>query len=171
MDMKQLMKRMPQQGEVRWIGVRPAKRERLLACAAVGVTVEDGLEGDHYSGRSRKRQVTLIQEEHLAAVASIMGLEVADPQLTRRNIVVRGINLQALKGRRFCIGSVVLEGTGECHPCSRMEENFGAGGYNAMRGHGGLTAKVVEGGRIALGDAVAYVSDAPGYKDENEDEA
>lgn len=168
--MKQLMKRMPQQGEVRWIGVRPAKRERLDERKSVEVTVENGLDGDHYKGSSKKRQVTLIQEEHLGAVASIMGLEAADPQLTRRNIVVRGINLQALKHKVFRIGSVVLEGTGECHPCSRMEENFGAGGYNAMRGHGGLTARVLEPGTIALGDKVTFLRDVPGKGDQNEDE-
>lgn len=170
MEMKELMKRMPQVGVVRWIGVRPAKRERLAMCTSVAVSIENGLEGDHYHGKSQKRQVTLIQEEHLAAVASILGLEAADPQLTRRNIVVRGINLQALKHKRFRIGTALLEGTGECHPCSRMEENFGAGGYNAMRGHGGLTARVIEPGMIALGDQVTFVAAVPGMEEANEAE-
>jgi MOSC domain-containing protein YiiM len=65
-----------------------------------------------------------------------------------------GINLLALKGRRFQIGEAVLEGSGLCHPCSRMEEALGHGGYNAMRGHGGLTTRIVRSGRIALGDPV-----------------
>ena len=75
--------------------------------------------------------------------------------LTRRNIVVSGINLLALAKRRFRIGEVVLETTGPCEPCSRMEENLGPGGYNAMRGHGGITARVAKGGTISVGDAVA----------------
>ena len=72
----------------------------------------------------------------------------------RRNVVVSGIPLIALKGRRFRIGDVLLEGTDPCDPCSRMEAALGAGGYNAMRGMGGLCARILEGGSLRLGDAV-----------------
>lgn len=68
--------------------------------------------------------------------------------------MVEGINLLGLKGRAFRIGEAVLEATGECHPCSRMEETFGVGGYNAVRGLGGLTTRVTEGGVVRIGDPV-----------------
>jgi MOSC domain-containing protein YiiM len=68
--------------------------------------------------------------------------------------VVSGINLLALKGQRFYVGDVLMEGTKPCAPCSRMEKALGPGGYNAMRGHGGICAVVLAGGDIAVGDAV-----------------
>lgn len=152
--MKELIANLPQVGAVEWIGIRPEKRGDLREVREVSVTKEEGLIGDHYEGRSKKRQVTLIQKEHLDGVAGMLGKFKIDPGLTRRNIVVSGINLLALKDRRFRIGEVVLEATGLCHPCSRMEENLGPGGYNAMRGHGGITARVIEGGMICKGDPV-----------------
>jgi MOSC domain-containing protein YiiM len=79
------------------------------------------------------------------------------PALVRRNIVVVGLNLLALKDRRFRIGEALLETSGECHPCSRMDENRGVGGYNAMRGLGGITARVIADGRVVVGDLVTRV--------------
>ena len=84
--------------------------------------------------------------------------EPIDPALLRRNIVVSGINLTSLRKQQFQIGEAILEGTGDCAPCSRMEENLGPGGYNAMRGHGGLTARVIQGGAVKKGDRVSLVT-------------
>jgi MOSC domain-containing protein YiiM len=113
-----------------------------------------GLEGEHHARAGAKRQVTLIQAEHLDVVAAILGLPELDPGLLRRNLVVAGINLRSLADQRFAIGEVELEGTGDCPPCSRMEENLGRGGYQAMRGHGGITARVLVGGTLRRGDPV-----------------
>lgn len=144
-------------GQVTWIGVRPARKAPLLSLDGVEITREAGLEGDHYSGRpGGKRQVTLIQAEDLTAIAGYLGREVTPGDL-RRNLVVAGINLRALKDRRFQIGSAVLEATDDCHPCSRMETILGPGGYNAVRGHGGITARVITGGQVRVGDAVSVL--------------
>ncbi len=142
------------QGVVVWIGLRPSRKAPLQAVDAAEIDEAQGLIGDHYLGRSRNRQVTLIASEHLAAIASYLGREEVSPPDLRRNIVTRGINLLALKDSWVQIGEAVLDPTAECHPCSRMEATFGEGGYNAVRGHGGLTARVVRGGRIRLGDAI-----------------
>jgi MOSC domain-containing protein YiiM len=154
MLIQELLHSIPQIGKVEWIGLRPASRATLLEVEAVEAQTESGLTGDRYAGQNGKRQVTLIQAEHLVATGAILGREPIDPQLTRRNIVVSGINLLSLMDQQFRIGEAILEVTGKCYPCQRMEENLGSGGYNAMRGHGGVTARVIKGGQIKLGDEV-----------------
>ncbi len=149
-----LLATLPQAGRVAWIGVRPTRRASLAAVAVVDAIAGQGLVGDHYA-HDGKRQVTLIQAEHLPAVGAFLGRDAPAAAILRRNIVIAGIDLAALKGRRFRIGAALLEGTGPCEPCSRTEEALGPGGYNAMRGHGGITARIVASGRIRVGDAVA----------------
>ena len=157
----ELLETMPQCGQLRWISVRPEKTGDLRVLDSAEITAESGLEGDHFAAKpGADRQVTLIQWEHLQVVSSIVGKEVQPEQL-RRNLAVAGINLLALKNQQFAIGGqvsqVILQGTGNCPPCSRMEENLGPGGYSAMRGHGGITARVVQGGKIAVGDPVSLL--------------
>ena len=150
-----LLDTLPQCGRVEWIGIRPARGEPVKELESVAVTIGKGLEGDRFKGRENsKRQVTLIQQEHLHVIASCLQRETIAPEVFRRNIVVSGLNLLALKGKQFRIGNVVLEYTGLCHPCSKMETALGPGGYNAMRGHGGWCAEVLRPGRIAIGDSV-----------------
>jgi MOSC domain-containing protein YiiM len=158
---KELLDTLPQSGQLEWIGIRPIKRGVVEEVDEVEIHLEDGIKGDHYSKKGGKRMITLIQKEHLDVVASILKVEKVDPSLVRRNLVVSGINLLSLNNRQFTIGAdVILEVTGHCHPCSRMETNLGPGGYNAMRGHGGLTAKVIKGGKIRLRDKVKLIINA-----------
>lgn len=139
-------------GTVRWIGVRPARREPMLATDQVEIELT-GLVGDRRE-TAGKRAVSLIQWEHLSVIAALAGQEAVAPEVLRRNIAVSGINLLGLRKSEFCIGDVVLRGTGLCAPCSRMEEELGPGGYSAVRGHGGITAEVIEPGTIGIGAVV-----------------
>jgi MOSC domain-containing protein YiiM len=154
--MDQFQRRIPQSGRLTWIGLAAAPGAAIRSVTEAVIREGTGLDGDHHarSGTS-KRQVTLVQEEHLHVVAAILRRDRVGPELVRRNLVVSGINLVALKDQRFTVGETLLEGTGPCDPCSRMEENLGLGGYTAMRGHGGITARVLRGGTIRLGDIVA----------------
>ena len=152
---RQFLRSIPQQGKVEWIGIRPKRLLEVHSVNEVQANPETGLEGDHFKKSSTgKRQVTLIQQEHLDVVARILGKSEIPPEWLRRNIVVSGINLLALKHQQFQVGEVLLETTGICAPCSRMEENLGAGGYSSMRGHGGITAKIIQSGQIKIGDIV-----------------
>jgi MOSC domain-containing protein YiiM len=152
MEIKQLQNKFTQ-GTVRQIVVRPGRKEAVREVKEVMAIEGQGLEGDRYNSKGGSRQVTIIQQESLTAISSYLQRNV-DPSMTRRNIVVSGINLLTLKGKRFRLGQALLEYSGECHPCSRMEENLGEGGYNAMRGHGGITAKILASGLVRLGDAL-----------------
>jgi MOSC domain-containing protein YiiM len=157
-----LLGHFPQDGRIEWIGVRPQRGARPVSVESVRAIANQGLQGDHYGGGATgKRHITLIQHEHLAVVARLLALRdhidtpiPVDPALVRRNVVVSGINLLALKGRRFRLGEAILECTDPCHPCSRMERALGRGGLNAMRGHGGICARVLEGGGLAVGAAL-----------------
>jgi MOSC domain-containing protein YiiM len=153
--LERLRARFPHPGRLQWIGVRTGRQSPMRAVATTPLNPKFGLIDDY---RSRGiRQVTLIQAEHLPVIAALCGIDNVEPGLLRRNLVVSGISVHALKDKRFTIGSVQLLGTGECVPCSRMEENLGMGGYNAMRGHGGITARVLSEGQIRVGDIVTAV--------------
>ena len=156
-ELARLMARFPRAGEVAWIGLRPGRHAAMDAVDAVEAVAGRGLVGDRYASASGKRGVTLIQAEHLAAIASLAGHAGVAPATLRRNVVVRWIPLLALKDRRFRIGAVLLQGTGPCEPCSQMEAALGTGGYNAMRGMGGICARIVEGGTLRVGDAVQAI--------------
>ena len=159
-SMAELLDTLPQIGQVKWIGLRTQRRAPMTLVESVRADTTKGLLGDRYAGSSGKRQVTLVQYEHLAVIASLLSNEklnkdgMLDPAKLKRNIVVSSLNLLALKGKQFVIGGAVLEYTGLCHPCSFMEQTLGTGGYNAVRGHGGITARVIVSGQISLNDQV-----------------
>ncbi|PYE52792.1 MOSC domain-containing protein [Deinococcus yavapaiensis KR-236] len=150
------MTTLPRAGRIERVLVRTRHRGPMRDVPETQAIVGVGLHGDHRDAKTpsdAKRQVTLIQAEHFPVMIALAARDVT-PEDLRRNLVVSGINLLALKDERFYVGSVLLQGTGPCHPCSRMEENLGEGGYNVVRGHGGITARVLEGGVLRVGDVV-----------------
>lgn len=158
MSLKELMNAPMRPGRLDWIGLRPARRETLQAVDEARVEIGGGLVGDHYTGPAdAKRMVSMIQAEHLVAVAGILGRPAVTPYMTRRNLVISGLNLLALKGRTFTIGEALFAYTGPCAPCGRMDENLGPGGFQAMRGHGGIITRVLRPGTIRVGDAVVVL--------------
>ena len=166
-DLRALTRQFPHAGRLEQIWLRPARRVAVVPAKRALAIVGRGLDGDRIAAADRrmhsaasKRQVTLIQAEHLPVIAALAGLTLVQAASLRRNLVVSGLNLLAAKSLFadqplvLQLGQVLLRVTGPCEPCSRMEEVLGIGGYNALRGHGGMTAQVLVGGWLAVGDAV-----------------
>ena len=153
--LRELLEDVPQVGRLEWIGLRPARRDPMVIVQEAELVEERGIKGDRYGRRGGKRQVSLIQLEHLGVIGALSGRpDPIEPDLLRRNLVISGIPLAALRRLRFTIGEVELAGTDRCAPCSRMREILGPGGYAAMIDMGGILARVTRGGTIRVGDAV-----------------
>ena len=166
-DLRGLTRHFARDGRLEAIYLRPDRGIEAVAVPTVEAIAGRGLHGDRSAARaplaggSGKRQVTLLQAEHVALIAAWTGRSTLDPALLRRNLVISGLNLAATRSPfadavlHVRIGrDVVLAITGDCAPCSKMETALGAGGYNALRGHGGVTARIVAGGALNVGDAV-----------------
>jgi len=155
---------LPDTGTVIWIAVRPEHGAPMIELDRAAAIEDHGLEGD-VAARGRgggPRQVTLAQAEHLPVIAALAGVGLVQPSALRRNVLVAGINLLALAKMRFAIGDVVLVGTGPCAPCGRMDETIGPFGFQATRGHGGITARIERAGTIECGAAVRVLAEPRG---------
>lgn len=131
----------------------------MIEVARTTALAEQGLEGDHRIGKTpgSGRQVTIISEEYIQQIGHYLGDRSIHPALLRRNLVVKNINLTALRYQTFQIGEAIFEAGALCHPCSRMEHALGKGGVSAMMGHGGLCCKILKTGEIRLGDSVTLL--------------
>lgn len=156
-----------------WIGLRPARKVAMLEVEQVHAVEGLGLEGDRRcQGKpGSARQITIISEEYIAQIEYFMALRRGQgqgdifgdhqpvvPAMLRRNLVVSGINLTAIRHQRLRIGEAEIETNALCDPCSRMEQVLGEGGFAAMLGHGGLCAKITKGGIIRRGDSVELIN-------------
>ena len=170
-SLRSLTQQFTRTGRLEGIYVRTSRRGPVTSVSEARVELGRGLIGDHRSEKqrsgddARKRELTLIQAEHIELLAGWLGQGDIDPARLRRNLVVSGINLIAMRSSfpdmtlEWRLGDEVrIVVTGPCAPCSRMEEELGTGGYNAMRGHGGVTARLTVPGTVRVGDAVRLVA-------------
>jgi MOSC domain-containing protein YiiM len=136
------------EGVVESIHMRAAREDEPRELAEVAVSPEDGVEGDYHD------DLTLVAAEALERFSEETGIRLA-PGGSRRNVTTRGIDLNALVGRRFAVGSVEAVGMELAEPCTRLQRLTGEPGV--LRGlvhRGGLRAEVVVAGRIAAGDPI-----------------
>jgi len=126
----------------------------------VAVTAAEGVHGDFRSGHasskpSRRRQVSLIEADGWRAAQSEAGTEL-DWWNARRNLLIQGLRLPREEDLRVQIGgSLVLEITGECDPCERMDAlHEGLRAAMTPDWRGGFLGRVIEDGEIAVGDEI-----------------
>ena len=120
--------------------------------------LDSGIEGDHYDKPDGLRQVTLIAGDQLAKMAASIDFHGDAHLACRRNIMIDTLPQTDLQGKQITIGDhVILEITGYCAPCKRMEENFGEGAVTALSEKAGWSAKVISAGPISIGDVVNFL--------------
>ena len=142
-------------GRVEHILIAPLKNAPTREVSVVEALEDVGLEGDRNArpGRSPGAQLTLIQAEHVEGFLAATGFEMR-PEMPRRNLVTRGVDLNALVGRRFRVGESLCEGIELCEPCRKWQARTHVEVLRYFKGKGGLRARIVEGGVIRTGDAI-----------------
>jgi MOSC domain-containing protein YiiM len=144
------------------VAIHLADREAgpMRAVEAVLATAGVGLAGDRYARPAAPheddgevREVTLVEEEQIAWLASETGIEL-EPGATRRNLTTRGIRLNELVGRTFRVGAVRIEGVELCEPCAHMQEMIGRPVLRPLVHRAGLRARLLDDGELHVGDPI-----------------
>jgi len=157
-------------GTLQAIYITDAAGEPMRALDRATLITNRGIEGDRYCNSQgtfsktqhvpSSQQVTLIEAEAIEAVAQDQNINL-DPSQTRRNLVTRGVPLNHLIGKAFCIGNVRLRGMKLCEPCGYLEKVTGhADLRQALLHRGGLRAQIARGGEIRVGQAIVPSPDS-----------
>ncbi len=136
-------------------GEHPMREVTAVSCRAGW-----GLEGDRFYGYrpGYRGQVTFFGWETCLAARKKFGAPQLSPMAFRRNVVLEGIDLNTLIGRRFVLGGVEFEGTEESRPCHWMNAAVAPGAEDWLRGQGGLRAKVLSDGPLEAGPVGLWLS-------------
>jgi len=149
------------QGRLEGIYVAEKKRENPHRVDEAQAVAGSGLWGDRYCRQqgtfskagSPDREVTLIEIEAVEAMAQEADITM-EPGQARRNLVTRGVPLNHLVGKEFCVGVVILRGIRLCEPCGHLEALTIKGVKEGLCHRGGLRAQILHGGVLKTGDPI-----------------
>jgi hypothetical protein len=158
-----------QQGTVEALALAPTAEADMRLLDVAHALEGRGLDGDRYAasagtfsprtGHRPGYDLTLIAAEVLDELAAAG--DPIDFASTRRNVLTRGIDLDALIGSTFTIGDVLCRGRRRCEPCAHLERVSGSGHLRPLIHRGGLRADILTGGTIRTGAAVRPAAQAP----------
>ncbi len=148
-----------QRGTVESLHLHVGRSMPMVTVQAATLVAGSGIPGDDKAGLPIPgSNITLIAAEGIEAMASETGIALA-PGETRRNVVTRDVDLDALIGRRFRVGTAICRGVKPCNPCNHLEEVTRPGVRAGLGGRGGLRADVVGGGLVRPGDIIEVLAD------------
>jgi MOSC domain-containing protein YiiM len=124
-------------------GEHPIEEVDAVECVA-----GRGLRGDRFFDfkENYKGQITFFAREIFDQLAEKLGVADRSPAVLRRNVITRGLDLDALIGKEFQLQGVRFLGTAECSPCYWMDQAFAPGAEAFLQGRGGLRAKILSDG-------------------------
>jgi MOSC domain-containing protein YiiM len=131
---------------------QPAGRHPIHAVDRIECVAGRGIRGDRFFDykENYKGQITFFSMEVIEALRRELNLPEAQPQGTRRNVFVRGVDLNELIGKQFEVQGVRFEGVEESKPCYWMNSALGPGAEAWLRGRGGLRCRILSDGVIRL---------------------
>ena len=131
---------------------RPPSEHPMVEVPEVRCFAGRGLEGDRFLDfkTDYKGQITFFAMEVYRRLSEDLDVSDRSPAVFRRNVITEGLDLNALIGTEFELQGVRFFGTAECSPCHWMNRAFGPGAENALRGRGGLRAKILSDGELRV---------------------
>lgn len=113
-----------------------------------------GIEGDRYFDHKEnyKGQITFFSEDVAQGLEQALKQDDLDRSAMRRNVLIGGLDLNSLIGKRFKLGNLVLTGSEECAPCYWMDKAVAPGAHQYLKGNGGLRCRIEEGGELTTGE-------------------
>jgi MOSC domain-containing protein YiiM len=129
-------------------GENPVHKPTSIECVE-----NKGINGDRFFEYKENfnGQITFFEIEVFEAAQEALQCFDSSPEVLRRNVLIKGVDLNSLIDQKFQIGECIFLGTVECAPCYWMDQAFAPGMEEFLKGRGGLRAKILQSGSLVLG--------------------
>ena len=132
---------------------QPAGQSPVIELDEASLVAGKGIEGDRFFGwkEDYKGQITFFSHEVYKDLCASLNVTDTPPSVFRRNVIVSGIDLNSLIGQEFILQGIRFRGICECSPCHWMDQAFHPGAESALKGRGGLRARILTSGILRRG--------------------